>query len=71
MLLLIGYLIKSLATSVDRAFEGFFTCVRPQMVEKTLWLFEKFTTIGMIARIHSSLPLSIRVGIAKESELSE
>lgn len=59
MLFLVGNLIKCLVASVDGTLKRFFTGVRPQMVKETLGLFEEFSALGMVARIHRSLSLGI------------
>ena len=59
VLFLVGNLIKCLVASVDRALKRFFAGVGPQMVKETLRLLEEFSALGVIARVHSCISLSI------------
>ncbi len=69
--LLISDLIKTLAATLNWALEWLFTCMDSHVIKETLGLFEEFTAAGMIARVHGSLSLRIRVGLPNEFELGE
>jgi len=71
MFFLISDLVKSLGTTVYRAFEGFLSSVDSQVVKEPLRLLEKFATSRMVAGEHCRLSLCSRVRIADKFKLCE